>query len=186
MIGLKIMEPHELDNNLVVIFVPYLIFLIASAYIKSEVEKWHHDDEKFKQDIISTVVYQKVVPFVTGAKQEPKTAEEQIKEKENQVRELQTQIGEIKIHFARIRFSPLFVAYSFKGLWPMFNLFASYSNILLNLSILVLTLTWWLNLANCLQILLFVVFLHRTGSKIQVLKTNQSLSTHLKKEGKHY
>jgi hypothetical protein len=57
MIGLKIMEPQELDNNLVVIFVPYLIFLIASAYIKSEVEKWHYDDEKFKQDIESTVEY---------------------------------------------------------------------------------------------------------------------------------
>ena len=58
MIGLKIMDTHELDNNLVVIFVPYLIFLIASAYIKSEVEKWHYDDENFKQDIMIKIEYQ--------------------------------------------------------------------------------------------------------------------------------
>jgi hypothetical protein len=77
----------------------------------------------------------------------------------------------------------MFVAYSFKNLWPLFNLFANYSNILLNLSILMLTLRWWLNFVNCLQILLFVIFLISTGSKIQALKTFQmkAVSPNLKK-----
>lgn len=96
-----------------------------------------------------------------------------IQEKENLVKEIQGQIGEVKGHYARIRFSPLFVAYSFKNIWPLFNLFAGYSNILLNLAILLLTLRWWLNLVNCLQIMLFVIFLISTGNKIQSLKSLQ-------------
>ena len=55
MVGLRVTDVDQLDNNLRVIFVPYLIFLIASAYIKSEIEKWHNDDQKFRQDILTKI-----------------------------------------------------------------------------------------------------------------------------------
>ena len=65
MVGLKVIDSLLLESNLIVIFVPYLIFLVASAYIKSEVEKWHNDDQKFKQDILNKIEPQiKVVPYL--------------------------------------------------------------------------------------------------------------------------
>jgi hypothetical protein len=92
MIGLKIIDDN-LNNDLIDIFIPYLIFLCASTYIKSEIEKWHNDDQKFKQDILTKIQnndkgLQKVVPFKPETKAEVKTAETLIQEKEKLVKEI--------------------------------------------------------------------------------------------------
>lgn len=68
MIGLKVIDVHQLDHNLILIFIPYLIFLCASAYIKSEIEKWHYDDERFKQDILTKMEPAKVIPYQSVAR----------------------------------------------------------------------------------------------------------------------
>jgi hypothetical protein len=80
MIGLKVFDDNQLDNNLLKIFVPYLIFLCASVYIKSETEKWHYDDERFKQDILTKIEQPKVIPYKSIAKQEQRTSENLISE----------------------------------------------------------------------------------------------------------
>ena len=73
---------------------------------------------------------------------------------------------EIGLQYNRIRFTPEYFAYSMRSFWSMLDLYAQFNHMILQLVILWLTLFWWLNLVNCLQLLAFVSFNIRVGKKV--------------------
>lgn len=155
---------------------PSLIYFIVSAHIRAEVARWDEDDRRFKGEILDGVR-----GGLRGADAEGESARAPdeagaeggdaiLQRKLVELRLLQQKRSEIGIQYNRIRFSPLFIAYTSKPLWPLLDLFAQYSNILVYLLVLLLTMGWWLNLANCLQMLLFAVFIFRVGRRTRALR----------------
>lgn len=60
-----------------------------------------------------------------------------------------------------MRFTSEYFAYQIKLLWPILDFIAAYWHLVAQMTVLIMTLRWWLNLTMILLIGCFVLFLIR-------------------------